>query len=70
MRLATLFALASDKVTTDGVEVTSFPDLARRYEIASVPKTVVGDAVQFVGVSTEAMLLKHVQDAVGAAPAD
>lgn len=63
MRLAYLFALESDKVTADGVEVTGFPDLARQYRISSVPKTVVGDASEFVGAAPEALLLKHVQDA-------
>ncbi len=65
MRLGYLFALESDKVTADGVEVTSFPDLARQYRISSVPKTVVGDDIEFVGAAPEALLLKHVQDAAG-----
>jgi hypothetical protein len=63
VRLAFQFALESDKVTADGVEVTSFPDLARQYRISSVPKTVVGPDIEFVGAVPEAMLLKHVQDA-------
>jgi len=44
--------------------VTGYPDLARRYRISSVPKTVVGEAgVEFVGAGPEAMLLQHVQEA-------
>jgi hypothetical protein len=44
--------------------VTGFPDLARAYRIASVPKTVVGDGgVEFVGAGPESMLLQHVQEA-------
>jgi hypothetical protein len=50
-------------VTADGVEVTSFPELAQRYRISSVPKTVVGDTREFVGAGPEAMLLEHVQQA-------
>ena len=64
VRLAFRFALESDKITADGVEVTGFPDLARRYRISSVPKTVVGETVEFVGAGPESMLLKHVQSAV------
>ena len=60
--------MESDHVTADGVEVTSFPDLAQRYHISSVPKTVVGETHEFVGAGPESMLLKHVQDAA-AAPA-
>ena len=60
MRLAYRFAIASEKVTADGVEVTGFPDLARRHRVSSVPKTVVGDDVAFVGAQGEGVLLDHV----------
>ena len=63
MRLAYKFAIASDKITADGVEVTGFPDLARKYRVSSVPKTVVGDAGEFVGAQSEAALLEHIQKA-------
>jgi hypothetical protein len=56
-------------VTADGVEVTGFPDLAQRYRVSSVPKTVVGETHEFVGAGPEPMLLKHVQDATAAAGA-
>jgi hypothetical protein len=45
------------------VEVTGFPELARTYRVSSVPKTVVGEDVEFVGAGPEAMLLTHVQQA-------
>ena len=35
----------------------------RRYRISGVPKTVVGDAVEFVGAGPESMLLEHVRRA-------
>jgi predicted DsbA family dithiol-disulfide isomerase len=65
VRLAYRFAVASDKITADGVEVTGFPDLARRYRVSSVPKTMVGEEVAFVGAQPESALLKHIMDAVG-----
>lgn len=49
--------------------MTGYPDLARRYRISGVPKTVVGEDVEFVGAQGEAALLKAVQDALAAAPA-
>jgi predicted DsbA family dithiol-disulfide isomerase len=55
--------MESDKVTADGVEVTGYPDLARQYRVSSVPKTVLGEGIEFVGAQPEPMLLKHVQDA-------
>ncbi len=63
MRLAYRFAIASEKITADGIEVTGFPDLARRYRISSVPKTVVGEQGEFVGAQPESALLQHVQKA-------
>lgn len=68
MRLAFRFALESDKITADGVEVTGFPDLARRYRISSVPKTVVGEGLEFVGALPESQLLQQVQQAAAAEP--
>jgi hypothetical protein len=51
-------------VRTDAVEITGYPDLARRYRVSSVPKTVVGDdGVEFVGAGPESMLLQHVLEA-------
>lgn len=64
MRLAYQFAMESDQISADGIEVTGFPDLARRYRVSSVPKTVIGENVEFVGAGPEAMLLEHVQKAV------
>jgi hypothetical protein len=44
--------------------VTGYPELARQYQIFSVPKTAVGDqGIEFVGAGSEAMLLQHVQEA-------
>ena len=48
------------------MEVTGYPELARRYRVQSVPKTVVGDGgVEFVGAGPEAILLEHVRKAAG-----
>ena len=55
--------MESDNVTADGIEVTGYPDLAQRYRVSSVPKTVVGETHEFVGAGPESMLLKNVQDA-------
>jgi hypothetical protein len=43
--------------------VTGYPELAQKYRVSSVPKTVVGDGVEFVGAGPESLLLKHVQQA-------
>jgi predicted DsbA family dithiol-disulfide isomerase len=68
VRLAFKFAIESDRISADGVEVTGYPELAQRYHVSSVPKTVVGETHEFVGAGPESMLLKHVQDAAAAPP--
>ncbi len=45
--------MESAHVTADGVEVTGFPELAQRYHVSSVPKTVVGENHEFVGAGPE-----------------
>ena len=52
-----------EHVTADGIEVTGYPDLAQKYSIAGVPKTVVGETSEFVGAAPEAQLLDHVKKA-------
>jgi hypothetical protein len=42
-------ALESPHVTAIAVEATEYPDLARRYRVTGVPKTVVNDEVEILG---------------------
>ena len=46
-------AFASPNITAYAVEATSFPDLARRYMVSGVPKTVVDDEVEILGALPE-----------------
>src|SRR5262245_16510850 len=47
--LAFEMAAASPFVTSYAVEVTEYPDLARRYRVTGVPKTVVDEQVEILG---------------------
>ena len=42
-------AFASPNITAFAVEATEFPDLARRYRVNGVPKTVVNEEVEILG---------------------
>jgi glutaredoxin-like protein len=42
-------AFANPNITAFAVETTEFPDLARRYQVTGVPKTVVNDTVEIMG---------------------
>ena len=47
-------AAASPRITTSVIQATEFPDLAQRYRVTGVPKTVVNDAIEIVGALPEA----------------
>jgi predicted DsbA family dithiol-disulfide isomerase len=42
-------AFANPHITAFAVEATEFPDLARRYHVSGVPKTVINDQVEILG---------------------
>jgi predicted DsbA family dithiol-disulfide isomerase len=42
-------AFANPQITATAVEATEFPDLARRYSVTGVPKTIVNDRVEILG---------------------
>ena len=42
-------AFANPHITAYAVEATEFPDLARRYMVNGVPKTVVNEEVEILG---------------------
>jgi hypothetical protein len=57
-------AIANSHVTADVVEVSEFPDLASRYAVRGVPKTVINDAVEFLGNVPETTFTEHIQRAL------
>lgn len=68
--LAHKLATVDDHITADVVEVSEFPEMAQRYHIYGVPKTVINDAVEVEGAMPEAAFVKHVLAAVETAPED
>jgi glutaredoxin-like protein len=62
-RLAHKLAVESEHVTADVIEITEFPNLAQRYAIRGVPKTVINETVEFVGNVSEGEFLEHVRRA-------
>ena len=67
MRAAQRLALGSDQVRADAVEVTGFPDLARKYRISGVPKSVFNERVELLGAAGEETFLEHALQAVAPA---
>ena len=50
-------ACESGRLRVDVVEASSFPGLAKRFGVTSVPKVVVSDAIELVGSQSEASLV-------------
>jgi len=56
-------------VRADIVEASEFPDLARRYNVYAVPKTVINDTAEVVGAVPEAAFVDALSKAVNPPPA-
>jgi hypothetical protein len=52
-------ASASPLITSYAVEVTEYPDLARRYHVSGVPKTIVNEEVEILGALPEAAFVEQ-----------
>jgi len=59
-------AIANSHITADVIEVSEFPDLAQRYAVRGVPKTVINDSVEFVGNVPEPMFVDYVKKLLSA----
>jgi len=59
-------ATANPQITAYAVEVTEYPDLARRYHVSGVPKTVVNDEVEILGALPEAAFVEQALIGFGA----
>jgi glutaredoxin-like protein len=58
--LANELAFASSRVTAYAFEATEFPDLARRYAVTGVPKTIINDTGEILGAVPEDVFVDHV----------
>ena len=64
-RAAHAFALANPNVKAEVIECQEFPDLARRYQVMGVPKTVINDHAEFVGAVSDEMFVNAILEALG-----
>lgn len=61
--LAHQFAMENPHIQSDMVEVSEFPQLAVKYNVMGVPKTVINETVELVGLQPEGEFLRQVQAA-------
>ncbi|MBX5321668.1 MAG: thioredoxin family protein [Candidatus Bathyarchaeota archaeon] len=58
--LAFKFAVESEMVRADVVDVSEFPHIGHKYGVMGVPKTVLNEKVEFLGAVPEDVFLEHV----------
>jgi len=61
--LAHKFAIESDKVRADVIEVGEFPHLGQKYSVMGVPKIVINERMELVGAVPESQFVEHVVQA-------
>jgi len=62
--LAHKLAIENEHITADVVEVSEFIDMAQRYQVRGVPKTVVNDRIEIVGAVPETRFIQEVMKAI------
>ena len=60
-------AIASPMVRSDMVEASEFPQLAAKYDVMGVPRTVINETVHIEGAAPEPMVLEKLQEALAGA---
>jgi glutaredoxin-like protein len=64
VRLAHKLAIESEMVWSDMIESNEFVPLAQKYNVMSVPKTVINDKAEITGALTEDILIAHILHAI------
>ena len=57
-------AFVSPRVTALAVEATEYPDLARKYRVTGVPKTIVNDKVEILGAVPQDVFVEQALSAL------
>ena len=57
-------AYASPNITAVAVEATEYPDLARKYRVSGVPKSIVNDKVEIMGAVPQDAFVEQALSAI------
>lgn len=66
--LAHKFAMESELINADVIDVNEFPQIGIKYNVFGVPKTVINEKVEFVSVVQENVFLEHILEALKTTP--
>ncbi len=65
IKKAVSFAIVSKFINVSIFECYSFPDLAMKYNVSAVPKTVINDKIEFVGVKDDNEFFGYIVKSLG-----
>jgi glutaredoxin-like protein len=58
--IAHKFAIESELVKADVIDASEFPHIGLKYNVMGVPKTVINEKIEFIGVLPEDLFLEHI----------
>jgi len=57
--------MVNDLITATAIDCNNFPELANKYTVSSVPKTVINDTVEFVGLKEDNDFFGYIVKGIG-----
>jgi glutaredoxin-like protein len=66
--LAHQFAMENDNIKADMIEVNEFPQLAIKYNVMGVPKTVINESIELLGMQPEEEFVRQIEAATKSSP--
>lgn len=59
--LAHQFAMENDRISADMIEINEYPHLGIKYNVMGVPKTVINESVEILGMQPEEEFVRQIQ---------
>ena len=66
--LAHQFAMENEKIKADLIEVNEFPQLVIKFDVMGVPKTVINESIEIVGMQSEEEFVRKIKAATEPSP--
>ncbi|MBU0580736.1 MAG: thioredoxin family protein [Candidatus Margulisbacteria bacterium] len=61
VRLAHQFAIHSDYIKADAIELSAFPYLVQKYNVEGVPKTIINEKIELLGPISKEIFLQSIE---------
>jgi predicted DsbA family dithiol-disulfide isomerase len=60
--------MENEKITADMIEISEFPQLGIKYNVSGVPKTVINESVEVLGMQREEEFVRQLEAATKRSP--